>query len=166
MKKIFVFAGLVLAILIAVSYLTQSINFFIQLSYAKSTEGIVFGICYSLLFIAVTLLSILGIVTIIKAKGEDISLVSSRIFLLIVALIILVLGQTLNGVNAYLHIKAYNESISTASSELLIDALTANKTSTIVSFLTTYVGAIGVLMLSILSFKWEKNETTKENEAD
>lgn len=165
MKKTFVFAGLVLAILISMSYFTQSVNLFIQLSYAKSTETIIFAVCYLLLFIAVTLLSILGVVTIIKAKGEDISLVSSRIFLLIAALIILVLGQTLNGINAYLHIKAYNESLENATGAL-VDALSANKASTIVSFLTTYVGAIGVLMLSILSFKWEKNETTKENEAD
>ena len=165
MKKTFVFAGLVLAILIAMSYFTQSVNLFIQLSYAKSTEAIIFAVCYLLLFIAVTLLSILGVVTIIKARGEDISLVSSRIFLLIAALIILVLGQTLNGINAYLHIKAYNESLENATGAL-VDALSANKASTIVSFLTTYVGAIGVLMLSILSFKWEKNETTKENEAD
>ncbi len=165
MKKTFVFAGLVLAILISMSYFTQSVNLFIQLSYAKSTEAIIFAVCYLLLFIAVTLLSILGVVTIIKAKGEDISLVSSRIFLLIAALIILVLGQTLNGINAYLHIKAYNESLENATGAL-VDALSANKASTIVSFLTTYVGAIGVLMLSILSFKWEKNETTKENEAD
>ena len=165
MKKTFVFAGLVLAILIAMSYFTQSVNLFIQLSYAKSTETIIFAVCYLLLFIAVTLLSILGVVTIIKARGEDISLVSSRIFLLIAALIILVLGQTLNGINAYLHIKAYNESLENATGAL-VDVLSANKASTIVSFLTTYVGAIGVLMLSILSFKWEKNETTKENEAD
>ena len=165
MKKTFVFAGLVLAILIAMSYFTQSVNLFIQLSYAKSTEAIIFAVCYLLLFIAVTLLSILGVVTIIKARGEDISLVSSRIFLLIAALIILVLGQTLNGINAYLHIKAYNESLENATGAL-VDVLSANKASTIVSFLTTYVGAIGVLMLSILSFKWEKNETTKENEAD
>ena len=165
MKKTFVFAGLVLAILIAMSYFTQSVNLFIQLSYAKSTEAIIFAVCYLLLFIAVTLLSILGVFTIIKARGEDISLVSSRIFLLIAALIILVLGQTLNGINAYLHIKAYNESLENATGAL-VDALSANKASTIVSFLTTYVGAIGVLMLSILSFKWEKNETTKENEAD
>ena len=165
MKKTFVFAGLVLAILISMSYFTQSVNLFIQLSYAKSTEAIIFAVCYLLLFIAVTLLSILGVVTIIKARGEDISLVSSRIFLLIAALIILVLGQTLNGINAYLHIKAYNESFENATGAL-VDVLSANKASTIVSFLTTYVGAIGVLMLSILSFKWEKNETTKENEAD
>ena len=165
MKKTFVFAGLVLAILIAMSYFTQSVNLFIQLSYAKSTEAIIFAVCYLLLFIAVTLLSILGVVTIIKARGEDISLVSSRIFLLIAALIILVLGQTLNGINAYLHIKAYNESLENATGAL-VDVLSANKASTIVSFLTTYVGAIGVLMLSILSFKWEKNETTKENEAN
>ena len=165
MKKTFVFAGLVLAILISMSYFTQSVNLFIQLSYAKSTEAIIFAVCYLLLFIAVTLLSILGVVTIIKARGEDISLVSSRIFLLIAALIILVLGQTLNGINAYLHIKAYNESLENATGAL-VDVLSANKASTIVSFLTTYVGAIGVLMLSILSFKWEKNETTKENEAD
>ena len=156
---------MVLAILIAMSYFTQSVNLFIQLSYAKSTEAIIFAVCYLLLFIAVTLLSILGVVTIIKARGEDISLVSSRIFLLIAALIILVLGQTLNGINAYLHIKAYNESLENATGAL-VDVLSANKASTIVSFLTTYVGAIGVLMLSILSFKWEKNETTKENEAD
>ena len=165
MKKTFVFAGLVLAILISMSYFTQSVNLFIQLSYAKSTEAIIFAVCYLLLFIAVTLLSILGVVTIIKARGEDISLVSSRIFLLIAALIILVLGQTLNGINAYLHIKAYNESLENATGAL-VDVLSANKALTIVSFLTTYVGAIGVLMLSILSFKWEKNETTKENEAD
>ena len=173
MKKVFLFAGTVIALVLAVSYLTSAINYFILMEFANNSSDVIsYAILYLIFAIAIFAAGGIAFAITLKSFKKETSLLAPAILLAVCAAIVLFGHQTVYGVMVVKSVKSYQEQINNPMyvfDEQIINLYKAQIKTTVISYAISFVEGLTLTALAVLSFinfdkKKEANPQIEEAE--
>ena len=156
LKKLFLFAGLVVSFILGLGHLYSSLNFFLQYNDTFPVIYVVDGIVSAVIFLVVLAIDIPAVVLTIKKIKEGKDLLVPTILLAVMAAILFVGGQAIYGIEVGTNIdhytKAMNEAELSGAGEEVVKNYARNISIIVFNFIISFIEPTILAALAVLSF--------------
>ena len=176
-KKVILFSGFIVATILSIICLRDSINHFVANDYSGGGEQLRYAIYYLLFFVCSMALIVVGVISAIKDIKENRDGLMSKICLISTCALLVLGVQTLYSVIIAREIQDYKDSVAALSPYIslnpaykeLYEIIRHSYIQDLVTYGFSFFPTLTLLVLSILSFEGshkEKSPKGNSNEVD